>query len=73
MFEKIVIVDPTGLRPWAIERLGKFACQVEVYKSIPENNEALIKRIGNAEGVLVSYNTRIDRDVIEACPSVRYI
>lgn len=38
-----------------------------------ENNKVLVKRIADAEGVLVSYNTRIDREVIEACPSIRYI
>ncbi len=73
MFEKIVIVDSTGLRPWAIQGLRKFARQVDVYGDIPENNKVLVKRIPDAEGVLVSYNTRIDREVIEACPSIRYI
>ena len=73
MFEKIVIVDSTGLRPWAVQRLRELVRQVEEYKNIPENNKILIERIGDAEGVLVSYNTRIDREVIEACPAIRYI
>lgn len=73
MFEKIVIVDPTGLNRIAFERLHAFAKGVAAFDDIPRTEEELIRRIGDADCVLVSYNTPIGRSVIEACPRIRYI
>lgn len=73
MFEKLVVVDRTGLRPWAIDRLKAFAKEVVCYEDIPAGEQEIIDRIGKADGVLVSYSTRIGRRVIEACPGLRYI
>lgn len=73
MFKKIVVVDDTGLRPWALERLFALAKDVVCYDDIPVDGEDVISRIGDADGVLVSYNTRIGRQVIGACPGIKYI
>lgn len=73
MFEKIVVIDPTGLNRDASARLSSFATDVVFYKDIPQTDEEKINRIGNADCVLVSYNTQIRRNVIEACPNIRYI
>lgn len=73
MFEKLVVVDDTGLRPWAIARLSDFAKEVKCYANIPMDEEETIARIGEADAVLVSYNTQIRRQVIEACPDIKYI
>lgn len=73
MFEKIVIVDPTGLNRVAFEKLHTFAKGVVAYDDIPQSEEELIRRIGDADCVLVSYNTPIRRSVIEACTQIKYI
>ena len=50
--------------------LGK---EVVFYTGIPETDEEIVNRIGDADCVLVSYNTQIRRNVIEACPNIKYI
>ena len=69
MFEKIVVVDSTGLNTWGVERLKEFGKEVVFYTGIPETDEEIVNRIGDADCVLVSYNTQIRRNVIEACPN----
>lgn len=73
MFERIVIVDRTGLKPWAIDHLRTLAKDVVCYDDIPAGEQDIIARIGKADAVLVSYNTRIGRRIIEACPDIKYI
>lgn len=73
MFEKIVVIDPTGLNQDAAQYLQSVGKEVVFYKNIPDTSEEIIRRIGNADCVLVSYNTPIRRTVIEACPQIRYI
>ena len=41
--------------------------EVVFYTGIPETDEEIVNRIGDADCVLVSYNTQIRRNVIEAC------
>lgn len=73
MFKKIVAVDDTGLQPWAVERLHAFAGEVVFHSDTPVGDEEIIRRIGEADGVLVSYRTPIRRLVLEACRSLRYV
>lgn len=73
MFKKIVAVDDTGLQPWATECLHSLAEEVTLYPDTPADETELIRRIGEADGVLVSYRTPIRRSVLEACPKIRYI
>lgn len=73
MFKKIVAVDDTGLQSWAVERLKSLAEDVTLYTDIPADDTELIQRIGEADGVLISYRTPLRRPVLEACPGIRYI
>ena len=54
----------------AFEGAWKRGC---FYTGIPETDEEIVNRIGDADCVLVSYNTQIRRNVIEACPNIKYI
>ena len=40
---------------------------------MPKDDHEIIRRIGNADAVLLSYTSRIGRSVIDACPNIRYI
>ena len=73
MFEKLVAIEPVSLIPTAEEELHRYAKQVVLYRDIPENEEEILRRIGDADAVLVSYNSRITRSVIERCHLIRYI
>lgn len=72
-FKKIVAVDNISFTEDRYGELDQFAEVVELYQDYPTENEEIIRRIGDADCVLVSWNTKIDRTVIEQCSGLRYI
>ena len=72
-FQKIVVVDYTGITETGKERLREFAAEIDFYDDFPTDKAEIIRRIGNADALLVSYNTRITAEIIAACPALRYI
>lgn len=73
MFEKLVAIEPVSLIPSAEEKLHDYAREVVLYRDVPADDEEILRRIGDADAVLVSYTSRITRSVIERCRNVRYI
>lgn len=73
MFHKLVAIEPVSLIPSAEQALHTYAREVVLYTDVPANDEEILRRIGDADAVLVSYTSRITRSVIERCPNVRYI
>ncbi len=73
MFKKLVAIEPVNLIPSAQEELKQFAEEVVLYEDIPQHEDEIVKRIGDADGVLVSYTSQIRKSVLEQCPNVRYV
>lgn len=73
MFEKLVAIEPVSLVSEAEKKLYDYAKEVVLYQDIPGSREAIIERIGNADAVLVSYTSQIDRYVLERCPKIKYV
>lgn len=73
MFNKLVAIEPVSLVPEAEEALHRYAREVVLYRDVPADDDEILRRIGDADAVLVSYTSRITRDVIERCANVRYI
>lgn len=73
MFKKLVAIEPVSLIPSAEQKLRDYAKEVIMFDDIPTNNEEIIRRINDADGVLLSYTSRIDKEVLDACPNIRYI
>ena len=73
MFNKLVAIEPVSLIPAAEEKLHEYAKEVVLYGDIPSDDEEILRRIGDADAVLLSYTSRITRSVIERCQNVRYI
>ncbi|MBE5799611.1 MAG: dihydrofolate reductase [Clostridiales bacterium] len=73
MFNKLVAIEPVSLIPSAEKKLGDYAREVIMYPDIPSDDEEILRRIGDADAVLLSYTSRITRSVIERSPNVRYI
>ncbi|WP_423818682.1 NAD(P)-dependent oxidoreductase [Salinimicrobium sp. TIG7-5_MAKvit] len=73
-FEKIVCVDYTKLEPWALEELQELSEEkIGVYNDVPDSNEELLQRIGDADAVVVSWKTEIPEEVIRQSPNLKYI
>ena len=73
MFQKLVAIEPVSLIPSAEQELSRYAQQVELFTDIPADDDEIVRRIGDADAVLLSYTSRIGREVIERCPKIRYI
>ncbi len=70
---KIVILDgytenPGDLSWKPLERFG----DLSVYDRTPYENTEIIRRIGDAE-IVVTNKTPLSREVLEACPAIRFI
>lgn len=73
MFKKLVGIEPLELIPSANKKLESFTEDLILHEDMPSTVEEIVKRIGNADGVLVSHRTTMGRDVLEQCPNIKYI
>lgn len=73
MFKKLVGIEPLELITSANKKLESFTETLVLHEDMPSNVAEIVKRIGNADAVLVSHRTTIARDVIEQCPNIKYI
>lgn len=74
MFNQIVIIDKTGLKDWALEKLkGHSENPVIVYNDIPSDVPEAIDRIKEADAVFVSHKTRLGEEVLSQCKNLKYV
>lgn len=73
MFKKLVAIEPVSLIPSAEEKLHDFAKEVVMYHDIPSDNAEILKRIGNADAILLSYTTTLTKEVLQHCDNLNYI
>lgn len=73
MFNKISIIEPVLLTIEGKEELKRFAVEVITFNDIPQSEEEIISRIGDSECVFLSYNVPITKQIIDACPNLKYI
>lgn len=73
MFDKIVSVDYTGMIPEVKDALSKLAKEVVYYEDYPTDNAEIIKRVKDADVILVSWNTKIEKEVIDSCANLKYV
>lgn len=73
MFKKLVAIEPVSLIPSAEKKLYEYAGEVVLFHDVPQDNAEIIRRIGDADAVLLSYTSRIEKEVLDACPAIRYI
>ena len=73
MFEKLDAIEPVSLIPSAEEELHRYAKEVALYRDVPASDDEMVRRIGDADAVLLSYTSRMGKEVIAQCPNIRYI
>ncbi len=72
-FKKIVAIEPVSLIPEAEEKLKTLAEEVVMYDDVPQDNDVIAQRIGDADGVLLSYTSRLTAEAMAKCPNVKYV
>lgn len=73
MFKKLVAIEPVSLIPSAEKKLYSFAEQVIMYDDVPQDHDEIARRVGDADAVLLSYTSRLEKPALEQCPNVKYI
>ncbi len=73
MFKKLVIIEPINMLQVHIYKLNEVADDVIYYDTIPENDDEIIKRINDADAVLLSYTSTISKYVLNTCKNIKYI
>ncbi|MCR5731776.1 MAG: hypothetical protein K6G51_02385 [Sphaerochaetaceae bacterium] len=72
-FRKLVEVAPVGLQSWAEKELENYADEIVRFDTLPENESELVKRIGDADAVLVRTLPLIPSSVLSKCPNLKYV
>lgn len=73
MYKKIIAIDNTGLEPWAEKEISALGETCFFHKDDPANAEETIRRAAGSDALLVSWRTPVTKEVIEACPDLKYI
>ena len=72
-FKKLVAIEPVSLIPSAEAKLYEYAEEVVMYPDIPSDDDEIAARISDADAVLLSYTSRLEKPALEKCPNVKYI
>lgn len=73
MFKKLVAIEPVSLVEWGEKELLQYSENVILYNDIPADDEEIIRRIADADGVLLSYTSKINQNIFEHCPNIQYV
>jgi len=74
IFRKIAIIDKCGLTSPEIEKIALLSLEaISIYDDFPESENEIIKRMSDADCVLVSWHTKITAEMIQASPSLKFI
>lgn len=74
MFKQIVIVDKTGLKDWALEKLTRYSKNpIKMYDDVPVSEQETQERIKEADCVFVSWRTPLKAKVLTNAKDLKYI
>lgn len=73
MFNKLVMIEPINIFDIHKNELKNYANEVIEYSDMPKDDDEIIKRISDADAVLLSYTSKINSYVLERVKNVKYI
>lgn len=72
-FSKIVAIEPIKLVDSAREYIKGLADEVIYHTDIPHSDEEIARRVGDADAVLLTFTSRLERGAMELCPNLKYV
>jgi lactate dehydrogenase-like 2-hydroxyacid dehydrogenase len=72
-FRKIVAVEPVGLTGKGQEDIAGFAREIIWYEDSPKDDAQMLRRIQDADAVLISYTSTLPGSVLRQCENLRYV
>ena len=73
MFEKIVVLEPILMTDEGKEKLKSYTKEIIYYDTKPTSEEEVIDRINNADCILLSFTTKITKNILDTCNNIKYI
>ncbi|MBN2797260.1 MAG: dihydrofolate reductase [Clostridia bacterium] len=73
MLKKLVSVDQTGIEEFIKDDLEKIAEEIIFYQDYPTDESEILDRLKDADGLLVSWNTKIPKSILSQLPQLKYI
>jgi len=74
IFQKIILIDSCGLTPPVLEQIALLSKEpIIIYNDFPGSDAEILNRIADSDCVLVSWHTKVNADVIQAAPNLKYI
>lgn len=71
--KKLVAIEPVSFLPWGKEEVKQYCEEVIFYDTAPKDAEEIKMRIGDADGIFVSYKNIIGEEILRDCPNLKYI
>ena len=74
MFNQITIIDDCGLTNSILEKISKLSRNpIAKFNDFPKTDEEILDRISNSDCILVSWQTRLNANVLRKSSSLKYI
>ncbi|PNW30121.1 NAD(P)-dependent oxidoreductase [Formosa algae] len=73
MFKKLVAIEPISLIPSAEKQLESYTETLILHPDKPTTDAEIVKRIGDADAVLLSYTTTLSKAILSQCNHIKYI
>ena len=71
--KKITAIEPVSLLDETKREVEKYFEEAVFYDTFPENEEEIIKRIGDSDAIFVSYRYPIGEAVLQKSEIYRYV
>ena len=72
-FKKLVAIEPVGMTAEAEARLAAYADEVVMHTDIPQGQDEITRRIGDADAVLLSTTSRLPAETLARCGGLKYV
>ncbi len=73
MFETLTALEPLNLFDESIEAIKAYCENYVSFNDSPKDDEEILKRIKDSDGILLNVHTTLSENVLRNCPKLKYI
>lgn len=72
-FKKLVAIEPVFLQENSRKEIRQYCEEAVFYDEEAADADDIVRRIGDADGIFVSFKHPIGKEILEKCPNLKYI
>jgi phosphoglycerate dehydrogenase-like enzyme len=73
-FTQITMIDDCGIKEPIVQKISELSkSPLAIFNNTPGSKEEIIQRIGDSDCILLSWKTSISKEILQACPSLKFI